>query len=221
MEVGLLGVTRTAPDGRPILRSIDLEVPAGRWVAIVGPSGGGKTTLLSVLAGLDGRFEGEVRLFGASVGALSDDERTRLRRRRVGFVYQAFHLMESWTVAENVSVPLWLEGQEPGARLPALLERVGMKDRASSRVRALSGGERQRVAIARALVHEPGLLIADEPTGNLDKDTGRRVMDLVQELRSERPELRIVMATHEDAVSQRADEVWHLVDGRLERDDSC
>jgi len=217
-SVHLEGVRKLGPEGRPILEGIDLQLAPGAWGAVVGPSGGGKTTLLSIVAGLDGAFEGRARVFGTELRAASDDERTRLRRRRIGFVYQSFHLLESWTVAENVAAPLWLEGRESGADVEQVLDKVGMASRATAGVKGLSGGERQRVAIARALVHRPGLLIADEPTGNLDDETSAAILDLVETLRADQPELAILMATHDPRVSSRASVIHRLRQGRLEID---
>jgi putative ABC transport system ATP-binding protein len=216
LSVELLGVRKQGPDGRGILDGVDLRIAPGEWQAVVGPSGGGKTTLLSIVAGLDGAFEGRATVFGTELRAASDDVRTRLRRRRIGFVYQSFHLLESWTVEENVAAPLWLEGREPGGDVRQVLDRVGMEARAKDGVRGLSGGERQRVAIARALVHRPGLLIADEPTGNLDDESSAAILNLVESLRADQPELSILMATHDPRVSSRATLVHTLRQGRLE-----
>ncbi|MGF1508971.1 MAG: ABC transporter ATP-binding protein [Myxococcota bacterium] len=215
--VCLSGIRWTTPDGRTVLDGIDLLVPEGAFIAVVGPSGGGKTTLLSILGGLSARFQGHATLFGASLGTLSDDARTRLRLRHVGFVYQSFHLLESWTVEENISVPLWLRGETQPGRVVDVLRRVDMGERRRDRVAALSGGERQRVAIARAVVHDPGLILADEPTGNLDDETGGQVLDLIARLRDEQPGRRIVMATHDPRICERADEVWSLREGKLTR----
>lgn len=214
--VRVSGLGRVGPDGRAILSGIDLELAAGSWTAIVGPSGGGKTTLLSVLGALDAGYSGTVELFAQDLASLDDDARTRLRRRRIGFVYQAFHLMESWSVRENVSAPLWLDRVTPTEqRLQEVLEPVGLHGRADDPVRGMSGGERQRVALARALVNAPGLLVADEPTGNLDRETGRKIMDVLEGLRERRPELAIVMATHDLQVTSHADRTLILRDRRL------
>ncbi|MEM1023794.1 MAG: ATP-binding cassette domain-containing protein [Myxococcota bacterium] len=215
LSVCLQGVSKQGPDGRSILSGVDLALEPGAWSAVMGPSGGGKTTLLSIVAGLDGSFEGSALVFGTELREASDEVRTQLRRRRIGFVHQSFHLLESWTVGENVSAPLWLEGRNVGDEVRSILERVGMAERVDDGVKGLSGGERQRVAIARALVHRPGLLIADEPTGNLDDGTSTSILDLVEALRADQPELAVLMATHDPRVSGRADTVLRLEKGVL------
>ncbi|MEL6186627.1 MAG: ABC transporter ATP-binding protein [Myxococcota bacterium] len=223
--ISLEGVKRSFTEGgrsRNVLDGIDLTVRGGEWVAMVGTSGSGKTTLLSVIGGLDGRFEGRATVFGETLSGLDDNARTELRHRLVGFVFQSFHLLEHLSVVENVEVPLWLgssPAEEAHAAARHALERVGLGGRESARVPSLSGGERQRVAIARALVTKPRLLLADEPTGNLDDVTGAAILDLFDELRrgaGDEDPPALVVATHDPRVATRADRVLRLEGGQLE-----
>lgn len=212
-------LSRPHPEGSaPILDRLDLEVGAGEWVAIFGPSGGGKTTLLSLVGALDGGYEGELEVLGRSPRQLGDDDRSHFRNRRVGFVFQSFHLVESWTVGENVAAPLWLGGlthRDRESRVDEVLREVDLEGRRQASVRGLSGGERQRVAIARALVRHPAILLADEPTGNLDRETAARVLDLFEAARERDPELAILVATHDERTAARADRCLELRAGRL------
>ena len=216
--VSLRGVTRGFDeDGahRQVLLGLDLEVSVGEMIAIIGPSGSGKTTLLNVVGGLDGRFGGSASIFGQALSGLDDDTRTRLRNAQVGFVFQAFNLLEHLSVIENVQVPLWL-GSKDGdehALAQAALQKVGLHDRAASRIGPLSGGERQRVAIARAIVNRPRLVLADEPTGNLDGATGDTIISLFDDIRKD--ECAVIVVTHDPRVAERADRVLALADGRL------
>jgi len=192
-----------------VFSQVSLSVAPGEFVAIVGESGVGKSTLLNCMAGLDSWDEGSVRLNGADLGALSDDQRALLRRRQVGFVFQAFHVLPHLDVAQNVALPLLLLGEPDDARVQALLEAVGLKGLGQRLPQQLSGGQLQRVAIARALVHRPGLLLADEPTGNLDPTTAARVMDaLIAQTREHGAAM--VLVTHSVAAAARADRVLHL-----------
>ncbi|MFO0723511.1 MAG: ABC transporter ATP-binding protein [Myxococcota bacterium] len=207
--------------GKAVLSDLELEVRAGELVAIVGASGSGKTTLLNVMGALDGSFGGEARIFGQSLLGLGDDERTRLRNRLVGFVFQSFHLLEHLSVEENVRVPLWLgektETEEAEkARVLEVLQAVGLQDRGQESVAYLSGGERQRVAIARAIVAHPRLVLADEPTGNLDEVTGGAVFSVFDAVRR-RADLgcAVVIVTHDRRVAAKADRILALKDGRL------
>ena len=171
-------------NGREVLREVSLKLNAGEYVAIVGESGVGKSTLLNLIAGLDRPDSGRLILDGVDYGDLDEDALTRLRRDRLGFIFQAFHVLPHLTVLQNVALPLWLQGRYGSAAdAPAqqLLDAVGLGDRAASWPRELSGGEMQRVAIARALVHRPRLVLADEPTGNLDPANGARVLALLAE----------------------------------------
>jgi len=176
----------------PVLRSIDLEVPAEAFIAIVGPSGSGKTTLLGLLAGLDQPSAGAVWLDGEDIFSLTEDGRADFRSRNVGFVFQTFHLLPTLSALENVLVPLELRGEAASARgrAIALLERVGLGERLDHYPAQLSGGEQQRVALARAFANEPKILFADEPTGNLDQETGAGIVEILEELNrvsSDRP----------------------------------
>ena len=192
-----------------VFSNVSLDVAPGEFVAIVGESGVGKSTLLNCMAGLDSWDEGTVRLNGADLGTLNDDQRALLRRRHVGFVFQAFHVLPHLDVAQNVALPLLLLGEPDDARVEALLEAVGLKGLGKRLPQQLSGGQLQRVAIARALIHRPGLLLADEPTGNLDPTTAARVMDaLVAQTREHGASM--VLVTHSQAAAARADRVLQL-----------
>jgi putative ABC transport system ATP-binding protein len=201
--------------GRPlvVLRDINLAIAAQEFVAITGPSGSGKTTLLGLLAGLDRPTKGVVRLDGQDLGPLSEDSRARLRAEKVGFVFQTFQLLPTLTALENVLVPLELLGRKrDGAR--ELLERVGLGDRTHHYPAQLSGGEQQRVAIARAFANGPKILFADEPTGSLDADTGKTIIDLLVELNSNAG-TTLVLVTHDPALASLANRVIKLAGGRL------
>ena len=192
-----------------VFSNVSLDVAPGEFVAIVGGSGVGKSTLLNCMAGLDSWDEGTIVLNGADLGAMNDDQRALLRRRQVGFVFQAFHVLPHLDVAQNVALPLLLLGEPDDARVEALLEAVGLGGLGPRLPQQLSGGQLQRVAIARALIHRPGLLLADEPTGNLDPTTAARVMDaLVAQTREHGAAM--VLVTHSQAAAARADRVLHL-----------
>ena len=197
----------------PVFANVSLDVAPGEFVAIVGESGVGKSTLLNCMAGLDGWDSGTVLLDGTDLGTLNDDARALLRRKKVGFVFQAFHVLGHLDVTQNVALPLLLLGTPDDARVQAMLEAVGLQGMGSRLPQQLSGGQLQRVAIARALVHRPALLLADEPTGNLDPTTAAKVMEaLVAQSRVHGTSL--VLVTHSEAATARADRVLHLrVDG--------
>ena len=196
-----------------VFSHVSLDVAPGEFVAIVGESGVGKSTLLNCMAGLDSWDEGSVALNGVDLGTLPDDQRALLRRQHVGFVFQAFHVLPHLDVAQNIALPLLLLGQPDDARVEAMLDAVGLAGLGARLPQQLSGGQLQRVAIARALVHQPRLLLADEPTGNLDPTTAAKVMDaLIAQTRQHGASL--VLVTHSEAAAGRADRVLHLrVDG--------
>ena len=192
-----------------VFSHVSLRVEPGEFVAIVGQSGVGKSTLLNCMAGLDSWDTGRVTLGGVDLGTLSDDERALLRRQHVGFVFQAFHVLPHLDVAQNVALPLLLLGQHDEERVNAMLDAVGLTGLGARLPQQLSGGQLQRVAIARALVHRPRLLLADEPTGNLDPTTAGVVMDaLIAQTRDHGASL--VLVTHSEAAAARADRVLHL-----------
>jgi putative ABC transport system ATP-binding protein len=196
-----------------VLRDVNFTIPEGAFVAVVGPSGSGKTTLLGLLAGLDVPTHGTVLLDGDDLTRLSEDRRAQLRGAKVGFVFQSFQLIPTLTALENVQVPLELRGDD-GAPVRALelLGRVGLRDRAHHFPNQLSGGEQQRVAIARAFSNAPRLLFADEPTGNLDSETGSRIVELLETLNREAG-TTIVLVTHDLALARRAQRIIRLADG--------
>ena len=192
-----------------VFNNVSLDVVPGEFVAIIGESGVGKSTLLNCMAGLDSWDEGSVTLNGMDLGAMGDDQRALLRRRHVGFVFQAFHVLPHLDVAQNVALPLLLLDNPDDARVQAMLDAVGLAGLGQRLPQQLSGGQLQRVAIARALVHRPSLLLADEPTGNLDPATAAKVMDaLVAQTREHGASL--VLVTHSQAAAARADRVLHL-----------
>jgi putative ABC transport system ATP-binding protein len=197
----------------PVFSNVTLSVEPGEFVAIVGESGVGKSTLLNCMAGLDSWDRGSVHLDGHDLGSLNDDARALLRRHKLGFVFQAFHVLGHLDVAQNVALPLLLLGQPNDARVQEMLNAVGLEGMGTRLPQQLSGGQLQRVAIARALVHRPTLLLADEPTGNLDPTTAAKVMEaLIGQTRSHGTSL--VLVTHSEAATARADRVLHLqVDG--------
>jgi putative ABC transport system ATP-binding protein len=206
-----------------VLRDIDLEIASNEFVAIVGPSGSGKTTLLGLLAGLDTPATGSVELAGQPLNDLTEDERARFRAANIGFVFQTFQLVPTLTALENVLVPLELAGA-PGssaeleARAAELLGRVGLADRLDHYPQQLSGGEQQRVGLARAFASEPKILFADEPTGNLDGETGGRIIDLIIGLNSEL-DTTLVLVTHDLDLASRAGRVIRLASGRVVADE--
>ena len=202
-----------------ILDGIDLSIAAGEFVAVLGPSGSGKSTLLALMAGLDRPTSGEILFDGRPIHALSEDALARLRRAELGFVFQSFQLLGNLTARENVLLPLeLLNAADAGPRADELLADVGLRDRGHHYPTQLSGGEQQRVALARAFATRPPILLADEPTGNLDGATGRKVLEILLGLR-ERHGTTMVLVTHDPAVAALADRRIHLRDGRIEREE--
>ena len=212
LSVRNLSKSFSGPRAKTVLKDISFELEAGDYVAVMGESGIGKSTLLNLIAGLDRPDSGQVLLDGVDLGALSDDDATRLRRRHMGFVFQAFHILPYLTVAQNVALPLALNGvgsKAMLARVASLLDAVKLGDRGESLPRELSGGEMQRVAIARALVHKPRLVFADEPTGNLDPDTATEVLALLRECVKGEGAAGILV-THSQAAAKTADRTYVL-----------
>jgi putative ABC transport system ATP-binding protein len=198
-----------------VLRDVTFSIEQGDFVSIVGPSGSGKTTLLGLLAGLDTPSRGSVTLDGTDITALDEDARARLRGAKVGFVFQSFQLITTLTAIENVQVPLELRGESNATeRASDVLHRVGLGDRLDHFPTQLSGGEQQRVAIARAFANRPRILFADEPTGNLDSDTGSRIVELLETLNRE-SDSTIVLVTHDLGLAQRTRRIIRLSDGRV------
>jgi putative ABC transport system ATP-binding protein len=199
-----------------VLKGVSFDVAAGEWVALTGPSGSGKSTLLGLLAGIDRPTRGAVFLDGVEISALPESRLARVRNEKIGIVFQSFYLLASMNALENVAAPLYISPRrrQAAALARAMLEQVGLAGRADHLPRQLSGGEQQRVAIARALAVSPCLLLADEPTGNLDRTTGAQVLSLIGQMR-EAMNLTVVMVTHDPQVAERADRQLHLVDGML------
>jgi putative ABC transport system ATP-binding protein len=199
------------------LNGVSVEIAAGRFTAIMGPSGSGKSTLMHCLAGLDSVTRGEVTLGDTVLSALNDDERTRLRRERIGFVFQALNLLPAFTARQNVLLPLDLAGQQPDeAWFASLIATLGIGDRLEHRPSELSGGQQQRVAIARALLPRPDVVFADEPTGNLDSRSGHQVLEFLQRTVREHGQT-VVMVTHDPLAAAWADRVIMLADGQIVR----
>ena len=215
--IELRGVSKTVQSGdRPltILHPLDYTIPSGQFVAVVGPSGSGKSTLLGLLAGLDAPTTGQILIDNIDITRLSEDGLAKLRGEKIGFVFQFFHLVPSLTAFENVLVPMEIAGRRDAvARARRLLEEVELTDRAHHYPSQLSGGEQQRIAIARALANDPPIVLADEPTGNLDSTTGRHIMDLLLSVRSTRKST-LVLVTHDAELAALADTRLVLRDGR-------
>ena len=218
--IELRGVSKSVLSGTgslTILHPLDLTIESGRVVAITGPSGSGKSTLLGLLAGLDAPSAGSVLLDGVDITALDEDSLARLRGTKIGFVFQFFHLLPSLTALENVLVPMEIAGvPQPGKRAKSLLEEVGLAERGHHYPSQLSGGEQQRVAIARALANNPPILLADEPTGNLDSGTGHSVIELLLDVNRTR-KTTLVLVTHDPELAAVADVAIALRDGRVVR----
>jgi putative ABC transport system ATP-binding protein len=213
-------VVRSFHDGAAAVHALDhlsLEIPAGQRVAIVGPSGSGKSTLLNLAAGIDTPTSGEVWVAGRALSSLTDDQLTIQRRDRVGMIYQFFNLLPTLSVRENVALPALLAGRaEPGvlARADTLLAEVGLSNRAAARPHTLSGGEMQRTAIARALIHEPPVILADEPTGNLDSRTAHQILEALARLARSHG-TTVVLVTHSADAAATADRIVEMRDGRI------
>ena len=218
VAIAARGVTRTYGEGDATvhaLRGVSIDVPKGQFTAIMGPSGSGKSTLMHLLAGLDRPTEGTVHIGGEDVTRMKDAQLTKLRRRHVGFVFQAFNLLPVLSAEENITLPLSISGRkvdEPA--LDALMKRMGLDDRREHRPSELSGGQQQRVAIARALITRPTVLLADEPTGNLDSASGAEVLSVMREA-VEIDGQTTVMVTHDPLAASNADRVLFLADGRI------
>ena len=221
--IELRGISRTVQSGSApltILHPLDFFVPAGQSVAITGPSGSGKSTLLGLIAGLDAPTTGAILIDGVDITALDEDRLARLRGEKIGFVFQFFHLMPSLTALENILVPMEIAGRrDAGRRADALLDEVGLTGRGHHYPSQLSGGEQQRVAIARALANDPAILLADEPTGNLDSANGRHVMDLLLTVNHAR-KTTLVLVTHDAALAALAEVQLALRDGRRDAEHS-
>jgi len=221
--IRLADVSRDYGDGKVVhaLHHVDLSIERGERVAVMGPSGSGKSTLLNLICGLDEPTSGSVVFEGVDLARLGDDERTRLRREKIGMIFQTFNLLPTLTAAENVSLPLRLQGasrREAERRALAMLGRVGLADRTAHRPDQLSGGERQRIAIARALIFEPPLLLADEPTGNLDSATGEEILSLLDHLHREF-NATILLVTHNQEAAAHCDRILFLRDGGVVREE--
>ena len=216
--IELRGVSKTVSSGDhqlTILHSLDLTVPSGQRLAVVGPSGSGKSTLLGLIAGLDAPSTGSILVDGTDVTRLSEDDLARLRGAKIGFVFQSFHLIPSLTALENILVPMEIAGRRDAAqRAESLLDEVGLADRGHHYPSQLSGGEQQRVAIARALSNEPVIVLADEPTGNLDTKTGHQVIELLLGINQQR-RATLVVVTHDPEIASMADARVYLRDGRV------
>ncbi len=198
-----------------ILRGVDLNVRAGETISILGPSGAGKTTLLMALSGLENPTSGLVRVAGVDLTGINEDGLARFRRAHIGIVFQSFHLVPTMTALENVALPLeFAEADDPAGQARAALQKTGLGDRLNHFPGELSGGEQQRVALARAFVVKPSLLLADEPTGNLDRETGLIVMDLLFDLQKEHG-TTLVLVTHDEALAERCDRSVQMIDGKL------
>lgn len=215
-------VTKTyghGPNAVRALRGIDLDVHSGELLMLVGPSGCGKTTLISVVAGVLDRDGGECSVLGADFAKMGQNERARFRGKNIGFVFQAFNLIPTLSIAENAAVPLIINGVSRGRAVKAateILEQVGLGGRVNDRPSRLSGGQQQRVAIARALVHKPKIIVCDEPTSALDHATGQRVMELLREVASQN-ELSLIVVTHDQRIFEFADRIAEMDDGHIEK----
>ncbi len=200
-----------------VLKGIDLEVQAGDFITIMGPSGAGKSTFLHILGSLDTPTGGEIRYRGTAISSWGEQEQSDFRNRSIGFVFQFYHLLQDFNVLENIMMPLWIRGVRPEEALASaeeFLGIMGLEERATHRPGELSGGEQQRVAIARALINKPELILADEPTGNLDRKTGREVLDYILSVR-ERLSAALVLVTHDPEIGSLGQRRMQMVDGEL------
>ena len=217
--IQLQGIHRRFSVGGQVVHALDninLEIAQGDYLSLMGPSGSGKSTLLNIIGLLDRPDEGLYRLDGQDVTVFSDNEQARIRREQIGFVFQFFHLVPRLTATENIELPLVLAGIPPEERRPrvkAILEDYGLSDRAHHRPEQLSGGQRQRVAIARATVTQPKVLLADEPTGNLDRTSGHEVIEILENLQQQG--ITLIVVTHDPELGQRANRQLHMVDGAI------
>lgn len=219
--IELYKVSKIVPSGAEmltILHSLDLTIPDGQFISVIGPSGSGKSTLLGLIAGLDEPTSGEIRIDGQDITQMNEDELAEIRGRKIGFVFQSFHLIPSLTALENILVPMEIAGaRDARKRAQHLMEDVDLVARAHHYPSQLSGGEQQRVAIARAFANDPSILLADEPTGNLDSHNGRHVFDLMVEMNRKR-KATLVLVTHEHDLAVAADRQISLRDGRVVSD---
>ena len=224
LVAGLRGLRKTyyKPDGSVLvdaLDGIDLQIHAGEYIAVMGASGSGKSTLMNILGCLDRATAGSYMLDGRDVSTMDDDELSRIRGEKIGFVFQAFNLISELNAIENVEVPLFYKGVRRAERYELAMrcvEQVGLADRASHRPNELSGGQQQRVAIARALVNNPAVIMADEPTGNLDSKTGAAILGLLSDLHDKG--MTIIVVTHDDRIADRSERIVHLADGLIDSD---
>jgi putative ABC transport system ATP-binding protein len=217
---GLIKTYQMGPSDLTVLRGVDLEIEAGEFVSIMGPSGSGKSTLMNILGCLDVPTSGQYFLEGREVSALTDDELAEVRGRRIGFVFQTFNLLARTAAIENVEMPLTYQGaRRARERAREALAAVGLRDRAHHHPNQLSGGERQRVAIARAIVSEPAIILADEPTGNLDSRTGGEILAIFEDL--SRRGVTILLVTHDRTVAERAQKIVHIKDGQILKIEPC
>jgi len=197
-----------------VLRGVDLAVKRGEFISIMGSSGSGKSTLLNLIGGMDRPEKGKIVVDGETVSSLPDEKLTLYRRTRIGFIFQFFNLLPNITVFENISMPLLLQGTENNERVIAYINRMGLQGKEELAPYQLSGGEQQRVAIARALIHDPGIILADEPTGSLDSETGGKIMDLISGL-AEETRKTVILVTHESYISEYAQRIIRIKDGIL------
>lgn len=205
-----------------VLKGIHLDVKEGEFIAILGPSGSGKSTLMNIIGCIDVMDEGVYELDGTSVKANNEDELAAIRNKLVGFIFQKFNLLAKYTALDNVAMPLYCRGmsrEEAHTKAKAYLKRVGLEDRMHHKPNELSGGQQQRVAVARALCGEPSILLADEPTGNLDSKTGEDILTLFEQLKDQNH--TIVLITHDHETAKRADRIIHLLDGVIHKEEIC